>query len=218
MSRICIICKGTGIEPDPAPKTTPTPAPVATPRTDAASAAFDAKNCIGSDFDPPRRYCVLKSDMAKLERELASARADTARINKLDRLLTEDSRFELLIRWHSSQDAISIRDGAGWVWGEAMIPNDATDEEGEGLTLRAAIDSIEGHKALRREPTEDDALSAIVEIIEKDLTDTKAALASAQAEIAECRRLLGEVYRNTNLRHHPELTGLADIVSKQLST
>jgi len=213
MSRICIICKGTGIEPDPAPKTTPAPAPVETPRTDAECDSYRGPLCWigGTQFIP--------ADFARtLERELASARADTARINKLDRLLTEDSRFELLIRWHSSQDAISIRDGAGWVWGEAMIPNDATDEEGEGLTLRAAIDSIEGHKALRREPTEDDALSAIVEIIEKDLTDTKAALASAQAEIAECRRLLGEVYRNTNLRHHPELTGLADIVSKQLST
>lgn len=38
-----------------------------------------------------------------------------------------------------------------------------------------------------------------------------------RARVAELQRLLGEVYRNTNLRHHPELTGLADIVSKQLS-
>lgn len=43
-------------------------------------------------------------------------------------------------------------------------------------------------------------------------------LAELRARVAELQRLLGEVYRNTNLRHHPELTGLADIVSKQLST
>jgi hypothetical protein len=38
------------------------------------------------------------------------------------------------------------------------------------------------------------------------------------AQHAETVRLLSEVYRNTNLRHHPELTGLADLVSQHLQS
>jgi hypothetical protein len=48
--------------------------------------------------------------------------------------------------------------------------------------------------------------------------DAEGELTQLRARVTELQRLLGEVYRNTNLRHHPELTGLADIVSKQLNT
>jgi hypothetical protein len=38
-----------------------------------------------------------------------------------------------------------------------------------------------------------------------------------RAELAEAKRLLSETYRNTNLRFHPELSGLAETVSKYLN-
>lgn len=99
-------------------------------------------------------------------------KTDTDRIRILDNLLTDETGFAVTLRWHNSQDVLTITDGLGNVWGDSMCPEDAAEQDETGMTIRAAIDSI-GKKPKRciPRPVDERSFLVILGIADKLLTD-----------------------------------------------